>query len=145
MADHIPGTTGDQQNKLGANPKDLLGTDKVPLSRIPPVAILHEGMAMGNGGDKYGPYNWRGNAVQADIYIDAAMRHILAWFDGEEYAEDSGVHHLGHARASLGILLDAQATGNLIDNRPKGGSTAKVLAQLNETRKVYRAKQKEKQ
>lgn len=132
-----------EEKKLGTNPKDLLGTDKVPLSRIPPVAILHEGMAMGNGGDKYGSYNWRGNAVQADIYIDAALRHILAWFDGEEVASDSGVHHLGHARASLGILLDAQATGNLIDNRPKGGTAAKLLDELNLTRKAYRAKMKE--
>lgn len=132
------------EKKIGTNPKDLLGTDKVPLSRIPAVAILHEGMAMGNGGDKYGPYNWRENAVQADIYIDAALRHIFSWFDSrEEFAQDSKVHHLGHARACLGILLDAQASGNLIDNRPVNGHTAEVLEKLNEVRKQERAKQKE--
>jgi hypothetical protein len=137
---------GEANNKtLGTNPKDLIGSDKVRLSTIPAVAILHEGMAMGNGGDKYGPYNWRDNAVQADIYVDACLRHILSWFDSrEEVATDSGVHHLGHARACLGILLDAQATGNLIDNRPHGGMANKVLEELNETRKKYRKQQKEK-
>jgi hypothetical protein len=129
--------------EFGTNPKDLLGTDKVPLSRIPAVSILHEGMAMGNGGDKYGPFNWRENKVQADIYIDAALRHILSWFDSrEEVAADSGVHHLGHAKACLGILLDAQATGNLIDNRPNDGRANIVLEELNKIRKEQRAKAK---
>lgn len=73
---------------------------------------------MADGARKYGPYNWRGNAVVARIYIDAAMRHLLAWLEGEETAEDSGVHHLGHAMACCAILLDAQETGNLIDDRP---------------------------
>lgn len=133
------------ENKLGTNPKDLIGSDKVPLSRVPAVSIFHEGMAMGNGGDKYGPYNWRDNAVQADIYIDACLRHIHLWFDSrEENALDSGVHHLGHAKACLGILLDAQATGNLIDNRPKDGKSNVVLEQLNETRKKQRTEIKEK-
>lgn len=135
-------TTKHLSRNIGTNPKDLLGTDKVPLSRIPPIALLHEGMAMGNGGDKYGPYNWRENAVQADIYIDAALRHILTWFDSsEENSPDSNVHHLGHARACLGIILDAQATGNLIDNRPQNGQTNKVMEKLNKIRKEERAKQ----
>jgi len=71
-----------------------------------------------NGADKYGPYNWRGNAVIASIYVDAAMRHLMQWFEGEEEAGDSLVHHLGHAIACCAILLDAQTTGNLIDDRP---------------------------
>lgn len=102
------------------NPKDLLGGKKVPLGQVLPVAMAHEACAMLDGDLKYGFRNWREKDVVANIYIDAALRHLQQWSEGEEYAEDSGVHHLGHARACLGILLDAQANGNLIDNRAKG-------------------------
>lgn len=120
---------------LGPNPKDLLGAKKPSFTKIPPVAIAHESLAMMDGGGKYGPYNWRDNAVQADIYVDAAFRHIYAWFEGEEFASDSGCHHLGHARACLGILLDAMETGNLIDNRPvaANGSSKEVFNRVMET------------
>jgi hypothetical protein len=67
------------------------------------------------------------------VYVDAALRHLNAWFDGEQEASDSGVHHLGHARACMAILLDAEATGNLIDDRPAEGRGAfcSTLEQLN--------------
>jgi Domain of unknown function (DUF5664) len=103
---------------LGPNPKDLFGNKKVSITKLPQVAVLHGAHAMMNGADKYGPYNWRDRAVIASIYIDAAMRHLMTWFEREETAEDSGVHHLGHAIACCAILLDAQATGNLLDDRP---------------------------
>lgn len=115
---------------LGSNPKDLLGVSKPSFSKIPFVAQLHESLAMMDGGGKYGPYNWRGNKVVASIYVDALMRHVAAWYEGEEEAEDSGCHHLGHARACLGILLDAQETGNLIDDRPVTEASRGVLSRV---------------
>lgn len=88
---------------------------------------------MMNGAAKYGPYNWRGNPVVASIYVDALMRHVMAWFDEkEEFAEDSGVHHLGHALACCAILLDARETGNLADDRPVQGKGATLLKEVNE-------------
>ena len=112
------------------NPKDLLGIKKIPLGEVPAVAIAHESCAMLDGDLKYGYRNWRENDVQARIYTDAARRHISAWEEGEEYAEDSGVHHLAHARACLGILLDAQENGNLLDNRGPKGTFPKVAERL---------------
>jgi hypothetical protein len=115
-----------------SNPKDLLGAKKVSISKLPLVAVLHGAHAMMNGADKYGPYNWRAKKVIASIYIDAAMRHLSAWFDSkEELAQDSGVHHLGHAIACCAILLDAQETGNLVDDRPENGQFNQVLNHLN--------------
>ncbi len=125
--------------KLGANPKDNIGSTKVSITKLPMVAIAHGAMAMMDGGAKYGPFNWRGNAVVASIYVDALIRHTAAWFDGEELAPDSSVHHLGHAIANAAILLDAMETGNLIDDRPPKGKFAEVLARLNETVKKKRA------
>ena len=116
----------------GTNPKDLVGAKKVSITKLPAVAILHAAHAMMNGAEKFGSYNWREKKVQAEIYIDAALRHITAWNEREECATDSGVHHLGHAMACLAILLDAQETGNLVDNRPTQSSAyPKALERLN--------------
>lgn len=115
---------------LGSNPKDLLGSKKPSITKIPAIALIHESLAMMDGGGKYGPYNWRDNKVVASIYVDAAWRHINAWFEGEEEAEDSGCHHLGHARACLGILLDALETGNLVDDRPVNESSRGIFKKV---------------
>lgn len=118
---------------LGSNPKDLLGIKKVSITKLPMVGVAHGAHAMMYGAAKYGPYNWRDNAVIASIYIDASMRHLAAWFDEkEEVASDSGVHHLGHVLANMAILLDAMETGNLVDDRPKDGKFASVIARLND-------------
>jgi 8-oxo-dGTP pyrophosphatase MutT (NUDIX family) len=103
-----------------ANPKDAFGSMKAPTHLVPAAGIIHESLAMRDGARKYDPYNWRGRAVVASIYISAADRHIKAWFDGEDYDPESGAHNLGHARACLGIVLDATETGNLKDDRPVG-------------------------
>lgn len=110
------------------NPKDLIGIKKPRLSLVPPAGILYEALAMADGADKYGPYNWREKKVQAMIYLEACMRHLLAWQDGEEVAPDSGVPHLAHAKACIGILIDAKETDSLIDNRPKGGVMGELIA-----------------
>jgi hypothetical protein len=120
--------TGDR-----ANPKDLLGATKISLTKLPPVAVLHAAHALMNGAARYGPYNWRDKAVRSSIYVDACERHLNAWFDGEENATDSGVHHLGHAIACLAILLDAQEAGKLVDDRPvrNSGGFCRLLHRLN--------------
>jgi dATP/dGTP diphosphohydrolase len=115
------------------NPKDLIGVKKVSTFVFPSTALLHGSHAMMNGASKYGPYNWREKKVKASIYLDALERHITAWKEREEIAEDSGVHHLGHALACIAIIIDAMETGGLIDDRPKNGEgTLKLLARLNE-------------
>lgn len=117
---------------LGNNPKDSYGSKKVSITKLPAVGILHGSMGMQYGASQYDPYNWRDNAVIASIYVDAIARHLLAWFDEkEEVASDSGVTHLGHIIANAAIILDAQATGNLIDDRPKDGKAVKVMTELN--------------
>lgn len=114
------------------NPKDVYGRMKPPLHLIPPVASIHESMAMKDGAEKYGPYNWRAKTVAATVYIGACLRHLFAYQDGEINAADSGVHHLGHARACLGIILDAESNGTLVDDRPLPGKAAELLVKLTE-------------
>jgi hypothetical protein len=125
--------------QLPPNPKERYGATKPDLSLIPPVADLHMAMALEDGAVKYGPFNWRANAVQARTYVAAAKRHLDAWLDGEELADDSEVHNLGHAMACCAILLDAIEVGNLIDNRPPRGKASEVQRRLRD-HKVERAR-----
>lgn len=116
------------------NPKDIIGRTKPPLELIPPSALVHEAMAMKIGAVKYTPYNWRDKKVSAMCYLGACLRHVLSLIDGEDYAPDSGVHHAAHARACMGIFLDAMETKNLVDDRPPKGKCAEILTRYTECR-----------
>jgi hypothetical protein len=111
----------------GINPKDAIGMTKPDLSLVPSALTLHTASAMMDGAAKYGPYNWRANAVLSMVYISAALRHINQYLDGEDVDPISGVHHLGHAAACMAIMLDAQETGNLSDNRPMAGAAGEMV------------------
>lgn len=101
----------------GVNPKDILGEKKISFTKFPTAGLIQGTRAMMDGARKYGPYNWRDEPVQAHIYVDAAIRHLLAWFSGEENSDDAGVHHLGHAMACCAIIIDAQENNCLSDDR----------------------------
>lgn len=130
-----------------SNPKDLMGVKKPRLSLVPPSAIVYAALAMANGADKYGPYNWRDKKVQVMIYLEAAMRHILQFQDGADLDKvdtcegciertngaekcrfgHSWLPHLAHALATVAIVIDALETDSAIDNRPKRGKTAEIM------------------
>ncbi|MFV0444090.1 MAG: dATP/dGTP diphosphohydrolase domain-containing protein [Planctomycetaceae bacterium] len=118
-------TPGDDEN-----PKDRVGDTKPPLHLIPPAAEILEAVVMGLGARKYGPFNWRSSSIRATVYIAAARRHLAQWLDRQDDDPESGVSHLAHARACLGILLDAVATGNVIDDRPPPGNAAELIVAL---------------
>jgi hypothetical protein len=101
---------------------------KVPLHLLPAAGALHGAMACWDGAVKkaYGAYNWRTTPISYMEMIGAMERHIAALKDGNDYAEDSGVHHLGHINACTAILLDAEASGTLIDDRPTPRSQVNV-------------------
>lgn len=109
------------------NPKTILGLRKPAMSSVPPAALIHLMRAMADGRKKYGMMNWREKKVSSTIYYDAAMRHLMAWFDGEQIADDSKVHHLGHAMACMAIILDAEACGQLNDDRPLPGQFSALV------------------
>lgn len=112
------------------NPKDAIGSDKLPLHLWPETATALGALGLLDGMLKYGRSNFREIGVRASIYYDAARRHLNAWFEGEEADPDSGLPHLAHALACLAILVDAQAAGKLNDDRMVAGGYRKLVNEL---------------
>lgn len=100
------------------NPKTQFGVKKTPLHLVPTAGIEAEAWAFQCGADKYGAYNWREKTISSSVYYAATLRHLQAWWNGEELDAESGHPHLGHARACLNMIMDGALHGKLNDNRP---------------------------
>jgi Domain of unknown function (DUF5664) len=124
------------------NPKDALGDDKIPFHLVPDTAVLLCAMAMLDGGGKYGRSNWMPMGAKASVYHSALRRHIARWWAGEDIDPDSGLPHLGHIMACAAILIDAEANGNLVDDRSYPGGYIKLVEKM--TPHVKRIKEKHK-
>jgi hypothetical protein len=123
-----------------SNPKDAIGSDKVPYHLWPETASILGALALLDGMLKYGRANWRAVGVRASIYYDALRRHMNKWFEGEDIDPDSGLPHLAHMLACCAILVDAQAAGKMTDDRQYPGAYVKLLAEM--TPHVKRLKEK---
>lgn len=73
---------------------------------------------MMEGARKYSRHNYRVAGVRASVYYDAAMRHLMAWWEGEDIDPESGVPHLVKAMACLCVIRDAIHVNNWTDDRP---------------------------
>lgn len=112
------------------NPKDAIGSSKLPMHLWPETASMMGSLALLDGALKYGRSNYREIGVRASIYYDAARRHLAAWMEGEDHDPDSGVPHLGHALACIAIIVDAQAAGKLNDDRNVAGGYRALVTEL---------------
>ena len=99
------------------DPKGAAGALKTPLGLIPPYAMEQTAWVHKLGAEKYGPFNWRKTGVCASTYVNAILRHLNAWRDGETVDPESGISHLAHVACSCNILLDAGFCGTLQDDR----------------------------
>ena len=92
------------------------GKPKVDL--IPSAALLEVAKVMTFGAEKYGDHNWR-SGMDWSRYTAAALRHILAYNDGEDNDKESGINHIAHAIAGLMMLLEYNVKGVGNDDRYK--------------------------
>lgn len=100
------------------NPKQQFGLSKVPFHYFPMTVLAEASVGMLEGGLKYGAHNYRNTAIFASTYADAAMRHILSAWEGEDIDPDSGLPHIVKAICSLAVWRDAEINGKLVDDRP---------------------------
>lgn len=95
-----------------------LDTGKPDLSLNPKVALEQMAFAFQYGEKKYGRYNYTAG-FESHRLIGAAMRHLTQWQDGEDQDPESGASHLGHALASIAMLLHTIELGTNRDTRLK--------------------------
>lgn len=114
------------------NPKDSVGSAKLPIHLWPASATAFGCIGLANGALKYGRNNWRKTGIRATIYIDAIKRHLDDWYEGNETDPQDGVHNLAGALAGLGILVDSLCTGNLVDDRNFNGQGYRVARAMME-------------
>lgn len=91
-------------------------SEKLRTDLLPSAPLLAIAGVLTFGAKKYADHNWRGG-FKASRLIGAALRHILAYNDGEDKDPESGLSHLAHAGCCLMFLLEQEAKGTGTDDR----------------------------
>ncbi len=77
---------------------------KASMSLLPYKPLLEVVKVLDYGATKYGRYNWR-KGMSWSRLIDATLRHVFAWVDGEDNDKESELSHIAHAACNLLFLL----------------------------------------
>jgi len=99
-----------------AGVKHDIGKPRTDL--LPTAPLLAIAGVLGFGANKYAAHNWRAGFSYSRL-IGAALRHILAYNDGEDKDPESGLSHLAHAGCCILFLLEQEAKGTGTDDRFK--------------------------
>lgn len=104
----------------GVNLKGMKHDDgKEPLNLLSRVWLLGVASVMGFGARKYAAHNWR-NGLERSRLISAALRHIIAYNEGEDQDPETGLSHLDHASCCLMFAREMHETRPDLDDRYKG-------------------------
>lgn len=68
------------------------------------------------GAQKYADRNWENGLKWSRVYA-AAMRHLTAWWAGEEKDPELGTSHLANAAWNLFSLMEYERTHRELDDR----------------------------
>jgi len=93
-------------------------TDKLPVNLLSTEALNQTAAVLKFGADKYHAHNWRDGFAWSRP-LAAAMRHIMAFNDGEDKDPESGLSHLAHAACCIMFLLEFEKTHPELDDRYK--------------------------
>jgi hypothetical protein len=92
--------------------------DKPPMNLLSREALEQTAKVMAFGKEKYDAHNWRKGFAWSRP-LSAAMRHIMAFNDGEDKDPESGLSHLAHAACCIMFLLEFEKTHQELDDRFK--------------------------
>lgn len=90
---------------------------KVPLDLIPLSALIDCARVFDYGRRKYAAWNWA-KGMDWSVPYGCLLRHMAAWFDGEDNDPESGLPHIGHAMCNLVMLATFTRTFREGDDRP---------------------------
>lgn len=103
---------------------DKLRYDLIPLEALEAIAEVFT-----RGGKKYGDHNWREGFRWGRLWA-AALRHLVAFWRGEDFDPEWGCHHLAHAACCVMMLLSHVLTKSGHDDRSSGALQAENEAML---------------
>jgi hypothetical protein len=82
-----------------------------------PEALRGVARVTAYGEKKYARFNYLKGAP-ASQSIDCALRHLLAWYNGEDKDAESGLNHLDHFAWNAMRLADEMQRRPELDDRP---------------------------
>lgn len=100
-------------------PEDFIKDDKgkARYDLLPPEMLEETAQVLAFGAAKYSANNWA-NGAHWSRYFSAMMRHMWAWWRGEDNDPETGMSHLAHAACCLGFLMAYQRRNIGQDDRP---------------------------
>ncbi len=111
-------TSGGKKNAIGN------WMEKPRMSLIPYEGLEAEAQAFSFGELKYATHNWR-KGLKVSYLLDAALRHTTAAANGETLDPESGVPHLGCARACMSMAVWTMKHRPDLDDRYKPDENTK--------------------
>lgn len=90
--------------------------DKPRTDLLSPTALLEIAKVMGHGAKKYDAHNWR-KGIEWSRLLGAAMRHLLAFMDGQDKDPETGFSHLAHLGCCVMFLLEYEKSHKELDDR----------------------------
>lgn len=81
---------------------------KLRMDLIPPEVEQSLAEILTYGAKKYKDRNWEKGIKYGRVYA-ALRRHLLAWTEGEENDQESGLPHIKHALCCLAFLVTYEA------------------------------------
>lgn len=85
---------------------------------VDPALVDRMGEVLEHGARKYADWDWWAGTFWGRYY-GAALRHLNAWWAGEDLDPESGLSHLGHAACCLMILASYEERAVGVDDRPR--------------------------
>lgn len=93
------------------------GSKPCQLGLIDPLALEELGKIAGFGAEKYDKFNYM-KGYDWDLSYSAAQRHQLQFWQGQDFDDESGLHHLAHAAWHMLCLYSFYTRGLGTDTRP---------------------------
>ncbi len=93
---------------------------KIRVDLFPVAGFMATSQALEFGTSKYGDYNWQQGIEYRRIYA-STIRHMMAWYGGQDLDPESGLSHVAHASCNIQMLLHYIANPEeygTLDDRP---------------------------
>jgi len=100
--------------KMGGQKFD---SDKLRYDLLPPELLEEVARVLAFGAEKYSARNWE-LGMQWSRPFGAMMRHMWAWWGGEDKDPETGYSHLAHAACCIAFLVAYERRNAGEDDRP---------------------------